>query len=139
MDEILGLFRFEDQHAEGREEETEGVRKAMSRDGFGRRSSGDSDIGSSVQGGVRVEYFPVESFKGYPDPVVFPRHRREIENKHKAGIRRLGFAYEGDHCGTGIPEIDPLKSRLVVILLIERRFMLIEMVELPYISLQAGM
>src|SRR5512135_1889371 len=97
-----------------------------------------ADPASPVERRVAVERFPPDTRARHPEHVVASGHRREVAYGEDEPARVVPLAQEAQHARIGIVAVDPLESRSVEVVSMERGLRAIEPVEVGEPSLQAG-
>lgn len=87
-----------------------------------------SHIGTPIGGGIRVEDFLVESGRIHANAVSLTDNWGRIDNENDRRSR-AGFSHERPDRVVGIVEIDPLKTFITIITLVEGRLVSVEPVE----------
>jgi len=114
-------LEFEEEGAERRERQEEGVGAVLGVDVFGIDAAEITDAGAAIACGVGVENFLVETVFRNADAIVAPDDGRGVENDHQKIFAITGAADERQCAAIGVVTINPFEARPFEIHFVESR------------------
>src|ERR1700722_13589083 len=131
-------IRREEQHAERRQAQREGVEAAVRGQGGGLDAAKVADAAAAILDRVAVQTLAPVAAARYPDTIVGARERREVAHDENH-FTVAALSQKRDHARLVVVAVDPFEAFPVEVEGVERRGTRVEAVQFAHPALHAGM
>src|SRR5438552_4070020 len=130
---------LQEHNRQGRQSEGQGVEATMAGNRAGFQAAQVALLAAAVLSSVTVQRLFPEAATRDPHLIVVAEHRREVADDQNTSVRRAPCAEKAEDTVLGVVAIDPVKPSRGTVLFVEGRLTAVELVQILYPALQAGM